>query len=168
MTLFGFFSNLVYEDAADFIRFQLLAQNNTFTFETVLSHPSKLSFLQQARTLGYKNYLYFVCTVDPAINISRVAQRVALKGHDVPETKIVNRYYDSLALLPSLIPPNILPFESIHFFLTSRGFLEMIFHLGSLPLLGKLQCGNPVTKRFVIPLKPGKSLRRIGDGSGWR
>ena len=90
--------------AADFIRFQLLAQNNTFTFETVLSHPSKLDFLQQARTLGYKNYLYFVCTVDPSININRVAQRVALKGHDVPENKIVNRYYESLALLPSLIP----------------------------------------------------------------
>jgi predicted ABC-type ATPase len=53
---------------------------------------------------GYKNYLYFVCTVDPIININRVAQRVALKGHDVPQEKIINRYYSSLSLLPSLIP----------------------------------------------------------------
>lgn len=90
--------------AADFIRHQLIKQNNTFTFETVLSHPSKLSFLQQARQFGYKNYLYFVCTVDPIININRVAQRVALKGHDVPQDKIINRYYSSLSLLPSLIP----------------------------------------------------------------
>lgn len=90
--------------AADFIRFQLLNQNNTFTFETVLSHPSKLDFLQQATTIGYKNYLYFVCTVDPTININRVAQRVALKGHDVPVDKIVSRYNSSLILLPSLIP----------------------------------------------------------------
>jgi len=89
--------------AADFVRYQLLMQNSTFTFETVLSHPSKLN-LQQAKELGYRNYLYFVCTVDPTININRVTQRVALKGHNVPEEKIVNRYYGSLALLPSLIP----------------------------------------------------------------
>ncbi|HWK05090.1 MAG TPA: hypothetical protein VNS58_15725 [Puia sp.] len=38
--------------AADFIRFQLLLQNNTFTFETVLSHPSKLNFLQFAISLA--------------------------------------------------------------------------------------------------------------------
>jgi predicted ABC-type ATPase len=90
--------------AADFIRFQLLLQNNTFTFETVLSHSSKINFLRQAKEHGYKNYLYFVCTVDPTININRVAQRVALNGHAVPEDKIINRYYGSLALLPSLIP----------------------------------------------------------------
>jgi predicted ABC-type ATPase len=90
--------------AADFVRHQLLMQDNTFTFETVLSHPSKLNFLRQAKELGYKNYLYFICTVDPTININRVAQRVVLKGHNVPENKIINRYYSSLALLPSLIP----------------------------------------------------------------
>jgi predicted ABC-type ATPase len=35
---------------------------------------------------------HFVCTVDPAINIDRVAQRVALGGHDVPSDKIINRF----------------------------------------------------------------------------
>jgi predicted ABC-type ATPase len=89
---------------ADFIRLELLAQNNTFTFETVLSHPSKLDFLRNARQRGYKNYLYFVCTVSPAINIARVAQRVQLGGHDVPSDKIESRYYSSLALLSDLIP----------------------------------------------------------------
>jgi predicted ABC-type ATPase len=89
---------------ADFIRLELLAQNNTFTFETVLSHPSKLDFLKNASQRGYKNYLYFVCTVSPAINIARVAQRVQLGGHDVPSEKIESRYYSSLALLSELIP----------------------------------------------------------------
>src|SRR5258708_4040523 len=79
-------------------------KNNTFTFETVLSHPSKLDFLKNARQRGYKNYLYFVCTVSPTINIARVAQRVALGGHDVPSDKIESRYYSSLALLSDLIP----------------------------------------------------------------
>lgn len=60
--------------------------------------------MEKAKGLGYKNYLYFICTVDPTINVNRVAQRVALKGHNVPEDRIRNRYYDSLKLLPSLIP----------------------------------------------------------------
>lgn len=90
--------------AADFIRFQLLKQGDTFTFETVLSHDSKLGFMQFAKGLGFKNYLYFVCTVDPAINLDRIARRVELKGHDVPDEKVVNRFYGSLALLESLIP----------------------------------------------------------------
>ena len=41
--------------AADFIRNQLLLKGETFTFETVLSHPSKIDFLQQAIDEGYKN-----------------------------------------------------------------------------------------------------------------
>jgi predicted ABC-type ATPase len=90
--------------AADFIRFQLLGQGDTFTFETVLSHPSKLGFMQSAKDLGFKNYLYFACTVDPAINLDRIARRVELKGHYVPDEKVVKRYYESLALLQSLIP----------------------------------------------------------------
>jgi len=90
--------------AADYIRISLLTQNNTFTFETVLSHPSKVIFLQQAKECGYKNYLYFVCTIHPSINLERVDHRVSLGGHDVPIDKILNRYMKSLELLPALIP----------------------------------------------------------------
>jgi len=41
--------------AADFIRYQLLLKEDTFTFETVLSHPSKIDFLEQSKRAGYKN-----------------------------------------------------------------------------------------------------------------
>lgn len=90
--------------AADFIRFNLLANNVTFTFETVLSHPSKLNFLQQAKIAGYKNYLYFVCTIHPVINVQRIDQRVRLGGHNVRTDKVLNRYMSSLELLAGLIP----------------------------------------------------------------
>lgn len=90
--------------AADFIRRQLLDKGETFTIETVLSHPSKADFLQQGLAAGFKNYLYFICTVDPQINIGRVKQRVLKGGHDVPEDRIVKRYYETLALLSSIIP----------------------------------------------------------------
>ena len=53
---------------------------------------------------GIKTDLYFICTVDPTINIDRVQQRVKLGGHSVPEDKIVKRYNDSLKVLPSIIP----------------------------------------------------------------
>jgi predicted ABC-type ATPase len=89
--------------AGDFLRQKLLAQKLSFTFETVMSHPSKVDILIQAQAAGYRTYLYFVATDDPAINISRVRNRVALKGHDVPEDKIVTRYYRSLDLLVDAI-----------------------------------------------------------------
>lgn len=77
----------------------LLDAGVSFTFETVMSHPSKVEFLQQARERGYRTYLYFIATEDPQINVSRVANRVKKGGHPVPESKIRSRYYRSLALL---------------------------------------------------------------------
>jgi predicted ABC-type ATPase len=89
--------------AVDFVRQKLLARRISFTFETVMSHPSKIDILAQAQTGGYRTYLYFVATDDPAINISRVRNRVNLGGHSVPEDKIVARYYRSLELLVDAI-----------------------------------------------------------------
>jgi len=84
---------------ADFIRQKLLLTQTSFTFETVMSSPDKVQFLKKARSCGYRTYLYFIATVDPEINISRVKYRVHEGGHAVPEEKIVSRYYRSLQLL---------------------------------------------------------------------
>jgi predicted ABC-type ATPase len=85
--------------AGDFLRQKLLAQQTTFTFETVMSHRSKVDLLAQAQAAGYRTYLYFVATDDPTINISRVRNRVKLGGHAVPEDRIAQRYHRSLGLL---------------------------------------------------------------------
>ena len=71
----------------DFLRRKLLQAGKTFTFETVMSHLGKVEFLQQAQQIGYRTYLYYVATDDPSINVSRVANRVAMNGHDVPSEK---------------------------------------------------------------------------------
>jgi predicted ABC-type ATPase len=89
--------------AADFWRRKLIARRESFTFETVMSHPDKVGLFKEARRLGYRNYLYFVATEDPAINISRVQNRVKRGGHNVPEVKIVSRYYASLDLVMEAI-----------------------------------------------------------------
>ena len=87
----------------DFIRFEFLRLKISFTFETVMSHISKVEFLREAQEHGFKTYLYYVATVDPEINIGRVYYRVNTGGHAVPEQKIRERYYRSLDLLMSAI-----------------------------------------------------------------
>ncbi|MGB3075865.1 MAG: zeta toxin family protein [Chitinophagales bacterium] len=86
-------------DLAEFIRQQLLANDISFTYETVMSHPGKIDFLQDARKNGFRVYLYYIATEDPEINISRVNVRVALDGHSVLPEVIRNRYFKSLANL---------------------------------------------------------------------
>lgn len=84
---------------ADFIRTRLLARGDTFTFETVMSHPSKIDFMKSAERRGYKTYLYFVATEDPAINLNRVHIRILKGGHAVPDKKVISRYKSALGLL---------------------------------------------------------------------
>ncbi|WP_200977926.1 zeta toxin family protein [Echinicola sp. 20G] len=85
---------------ADFLRKKLLKEGVKFSFETVFSHPSKVAIIKQAKEAGYKVYLYFVSTEDPTINVHRVKKvRVPQDGHDVPEDKIIDRYYRSMDLL---------------------------------------------------------------------
>jgi len=88
---------------ADFLRTKLISAGKKLTFETVMSHPSKLEILDFALSRQFKNYLYFVCTSSPDINITRVKQRVALGGHSVPENLITERYFKSLGQLKSAV-----------------------------------------------------------------
>ena len=88
---------------ADFVRRKFVASNRSFTFETVMSSPDKIEFLQSARNAGFRIYLYFVATQNPKINVDRVAKRVRAGGHDVPLDKIIARYHRSLNLLADAI-----------------------------------------------------------------
>lgn len=83
---------------AELLRTSLLTARKTLTFETVMSHPSKLDFLRDAQAQGFRTYLYFVATNDPNINVARVRARVAAGGHAVSAEKITERYYRSLDL----------------------------------------------------------------------
>lgn len=83
----------------DFIRFELVSLKVSFTFETVMSHESKVKFLEDAQKQGYRTYLYFVTTEDPDINVDRVNQRVKNGGHPVEESKIRTRYFRTMEML---------------------------------------------------------------------
>jgi predicted ABC-type ATPase len=88
---------------ADFLHERLIKAGTDFSFETVMSHPAKIELLRAARSKGFRNYLYYIATEDPAINISRVTVRVKEGGHDVPDAKVRSRYYRSLQNLIAAI-----------------------------------------------------------------
>lgn len=85
---------------ADLQRDRCLTSRLNFSFETVMSHRSKVDFMIRADDAGYEVTLYFICTSDPQINIRRVENRVSRGGHDVPPERIVARYWRTLDLLP--------------------------------------------------------------------
>lgn len=84
---------------ADFLRYMMVEQEISFSFETVMSHEAKITFLSFVKDKGYTTYLYYIATESPEINVARVENRVAKGGHDVQKEKIENRYYKSLNLL---------------------------------------------------------------------
>jgi len=88
---------------ADFIRVQLLKQDKSFSFETVMSHSSKVQFVSAANKKSYQTYLYFVATNSPLINYGRIESRVIKGGHYVSEQKTTERYNRSLGLLNAAI-----------------------------------------------------------------
>ena len=78
-------------------RYECLEQKLDFVFETVFSSDEKLEFVRKAKEAGFFIRLFFVCTEHPSINAKRIAQRVMDGGHEVPISKIISRYYKSLA-----------------------------------------------------------------------
>jgi predicted ABC-type ATPase len=79
------------------LREQCLENRQSFAFETVLSMPDKVEFIDRVRKAGFFVRLFFIGTDDPSINAKRVALRVMEGGHDVPISKIIARYTRSLA-----------------------------------------------------------------------
>ena len=85
-------------------REKCIAEGRSLIFETVLSAPDKVPFIQQAKQAGYFVRLFFIGTDSPQINAARVAYRVMQGGHDVPTPKIISRYYKSITNCGLLVP----------------------------------------------------------------
>lgn len=88
---------------ASFIRYLLVKDQKSFSYETVMSDNSKLRELEKAKKMGFKTYLYFICTDDYEKNIDRVKLRVAKGGHNVDVDRIRKRYFKTLENLAEVI-----------------------------------------------------------------
>ena len=78
------------------LREECLSNRKSLIFETVLSAADKVDYIQRAKAAGFFIRIFFVATSHPAINASRIANRVMKGGHDVPIAKVVSRYYKSI------------------------------------------------------------------------
>lgn len=86
-------------DWADVRRATLIASGGSFVSETVFSHPSKITLIQEAQAAGFIVVLLVVCMDQPERLLARVRQRVSEGGHDVPDQRILDRYPRTLANL---------------------------------------------------------------------
>jgi len=84
---------------ADRRREDCIAAKRSFSFETVMSHPSKIDILARSKAAGFFVQLFFVGIDDPQTNIDRVQLRVAQGGHDVPQEKVASRWSRTMTLL---------------------------------------------------------------------
>lgn len=85
------------------LRYQCLEERRNFVFETVFSSQEKLEFLRKAKEAGFFIRFFYVCTESPEINVLRITQRFINGGHEVPISKVISRYYKSLALASQAI-----------------------------------------------------------------
>jgi predicted ABC-type ATPase len=81
-----------------------IAERLTFAFETTLGGHSITALLESALSVGVEVRIWYVGLISPELHIARVRSRVARGGHDIPATKIRERYDLSRLNLIQLMP----------------------------------------------------------------
>ena len=69
-----------------------LDAGESFAFETTLAGKSWTALLRSVRSKGYEIVLYYVMLKNVDLAIERVARRVALGGHRIPENVLRRRF----------------------------------------------------------------------------
>ncbi len=69
----------------------LAARRQDFAFETTLAGRSYARWIRELQATGSRFHLMFVALTHPDIAVARVARRVQLGGHNIPETVIRRR-----------------------------------------------------------------------------
>ncbi len=87
-------------------RIHHLANNNeNFAFETTLASRTFAPWIAKLREKGYFFHLTFLLLESPDLAVSRVAERVKMGGHNVPEETIRRRYTSGLKNFFNLYEP---------------------------------------------------------------
>lgn len=81
-----------------------IEKSQDYTFETTLGGNTIKRLLQTAATRGHRLVIWYVGLDTPETHIRRVEARVKGGGHDIPETKIRERFTRSLENLIELLP----------------------------------------------------------------
>ena len=86
-------------ELAEIRRRDHLARGKSFVSESTFSHPSKLQLIDDAKEAGFRVVIYHVNVRSPDLSVSRVEKRFAEGGHNVPESKVRERYARNPALI---------------------------------------------------------------------
>ncbi len=81
-----------------------IAERHSFNFETTLGGATITRLLAKAHDNGLRLRIWYCGLRDVQLHIARVRARVRRGGHDIPETKIRERYDASRSNLCSLLP----------------------------------------------------------------
>ena len=86
------------------LRYSMIQKGVSFCFETVFSHPSKIDFVAEAKSLGYEIILIYIHLISTELNLARVSQRVHEGGHNVPEEKVLKRMPRTMVNIHNVLP----------------------------------------------------------------
>jgi predicted ABC-type ATPase len=81
-----------------------ISERRDFAFETTLGGNTMTELLEKAADTGIDVHIWYVGLETVKLHIERVRLRVAQGGHDIPETKIRQRYDRSRLNLLRLLP----------------------------------------------------------------
>jgi len=84
---------------------ELRDASESLAFETTLAAKTYVPFLLDAQQAGYLVHLAFISLRTPALAKSRVADRVADGGHDIPREDIERRFWRGLRNFFELYQP---------------------------------------------------------------
>lgn len=84
---------------------ELSKANSNFAFETTLASRSFTNLIVRLKEVGYSFHLIFLWLQSVDLAISRVAERVRMGGHSIPESTIRRRYNAGLNNFFSLYRP---------------------------------------------------------------
>jgi predicted ABC-type ATPase len=94
--------NLEAAQIAEQTRECLLAENQSFTMESVLSTERNFILMERAKGKGYHVCCIYMLTNDPEINKARIEERAKKGGHFVEPEVVERRYWRAMALIPRL------------------------------------------------------------------
>jgi predicted ABC-type ATPase len=75
---------------------QLAGVREDFAFETTLASRTFAHWIESLKQTGYAFHLLFLWLPSPEFAIARVAERVRMGGHNVPQETIERRYHAGL------------------------------------------------------------------------
>jgi predicted ABC-type ATPase len=76
-----------------------------FGLESILSGVTHAKLLKEAKSIGYQIEIHYLWIPSPSLAIRRIAQRVKMGGHSVPDADVKRRFSRSLAHFLDIYAP---------------------------------------------------------------